>query len=1845
MAALHEPTERHRCSRFAIVQGSRHGDPVVEKRALGPEGALLLRREREMLRRAAGPGVVRCLGLEGDALLLEDAGARNLQQRIDAGPLTTDRWLRIMVQLAEIVGRLHRRRLIHGALAPARVVLGPDGGVTLVHFSEAAPFEEARPVEPARLARLGRQLAWIAPEQTGRMNRPVDARADLYALGAIGYAMLTGTPPFRSTDPLELVHAHLAQLPIPASIANPAVPTLLSDLVQKLLEKDPARRYQNATTLARDLRRALHRWEETGAIEAFELGHGDLVRELPLPDAPYGREKERAELLRALDEAAADGVRVVLLEGEAGVGKTHLALSLRAEALRRGGRFGGGKAAIRASNVPYLALAEALNALVRTVDPADGAMREAVGAAAGPAGSMVTELIPALGKLVGQFPQLQGLGPEEREHLFRTALQRLVRAIACSGPVVLFLDDLQWADPGTLQAFRILASDPDGRHVLFVGSLRPGEIGADHPLHEVVGAVERSGVPVTRIRVGPLQPDAVAAFLGDALHEEQAEVRPLALLVHAKSRGNPLFVQQLLRALQRDGLLVHEVEVGRWRWDLDRIAAAEVSGDVAELMAAQIGCFPEGTQELLQVASCFGHVLRPLLLARLVADPTGLDERIGALVAEGLVVRREAGDLRFVHDRVQQAAYESLPEERRRELHRRIGAALLDKEGDDALFRATDQLNAAGGAGEDAAASLERARLNQRAGASARASAAYRSALAYYETALDILSGTPRPRELLYDLHRDAAEAAWLAGALARADRLAEEGLPHASDIAETAALQAQRIAVQATAGQLAEAIALGSETLRALFGEVLPSEGFAALAAAEHQRIRGLLAGRSPAFLLERPFDAPPEEQAYHLVVSKMLSPAWFAGTGLAPWLAARAVARVLERGLSVHATGSFANLPIYLVAHGDFVTAEAFADTAVGLARKAGARAVEASALHLQAMVVLPWRLPFKTAVTHSRQAFRLCVETGRLADAANAWIAVVIDSILGGVELDRVLADIEEGLAFLRRVGNEAAPPFLELERELIRSLQGRSRVHGGFGGESFDEDAFERKLREKGPVANAIYRILRLRIAHLYRDFEVARLQADAAMPQLEPMRGLLTPTEYFFATPLLLLAGTPDDEAWARIHGARAQLLAWEASCPENFRARRLLVDAEIDRVEGRTLQAMERYEEAVDWAVKEGLVHDAALASELAGRHYLAIGRKRAAAAHLADARAHYTRWGAAGKVRALDRELGAQLGFEEAAPGARVVAGLDASSLLEAVESISSEIRFERLLPKLVEVCIRAVGADRGVLVLEERGTHVVRAAGSAGGAVTLREEPLAASDEVPATLLAQVCTSGSVLLLDDVRRDPAFRDDPWFSRHPTLSVLAFPLRRKEERMGCFYFEHGRTTHAFAAERLQVLELLAPEIAVALENARLFRDVQRETEERSRAERQIRFLAEASVVLGGSLDTDATLQRLAHLAVPELADWCVIDLVGDDGTVRRVAGAHRDPTRERELRELLRRFPPDSRSPQPATAVLRSGRPLLFPELDTGLLSGLVRSEEHLALLLQLGLRSCMVAPLGRGGRVIGALTCAVGASGRSYTGQDLALAEELARRASIAVENARLYRASQEAVQVREEFLSVASHELKTPITAIAVSLGTELRKRQGGGDDSLRRTLATVDRGLKRLNQLVDQLLDVSHLGAGDLALARERFDLRAVVTEVVEAAQERSARSGSTVEVLAPEPVEGWWDRRRLGEVVANLLDNALKFGEGKPIRIALERRGGAAWLEVRDLGIGIPGERLPHVFERFERGVSSRHFGGWGLGLYLVRRIVEAHGGSVAVASEAGEGATFTVVLPLEAGGA
>ncbi|PTL81382.1 ATP-binding sensor histidine kinase [Vitiosangium sp. GDMCC 1.1324] len=1863
----------------------RTGEARILKRVQpGPTAAhatAALRHEHEMLGGLDIPGVVRPLGLEEVAgiltLVLEDAGPLDLEQHLWQQPLETGLFLTLAIQIAGLVRSLHRRNVIHRDLNPSNLVVRPDTWqVTLIDFGTATRAT-------GLVGESEGTLAYIAPEQTGRMNRLVDHRADLYALGATFYEMLTGVPPFVSADPVELIHAHLARPPVPPEQLKPSIPQVLSDIVLKLLAKMPEERYQSAEALELDLREAQRQWQASGTIAPFTLAWHDLAQELVLPDKLYGREHELAWLCGALKRVTAGPSEVVLVTGDAGSGKSSLVHDMQGRCEGRA-RFLFGKFDQLHGNLPHASLVEALRGLVRGLlqEPPAAVLswRQRLQDALGSSASAMTRFIPELVQLLGEQPASAPLGISETEGRFQLSLQALIQVFAThESPLVLFMDDLQWADGGSLTVLRNLATASDLRHVLLVGAYRSKEVGPEHRLTQVLGAMRTAGVALRTLEVPPLNLGALTRLCSDTLHRKPRQVEPLAKLLLRKTAGNPFFVQRLLRFLHQSGLLTFDAEQREWRWDLERIEQVEVTENVIELMLRAVRRLPVLTQQLLQVASCFRDRVDLWLLAAVAGKSVEeTAEALWSAIQEGLLVPASQGSCFaygtsrgsgspearaatycFVHDRIQQAVYSLLSDEEKRHLHRQVGRGLVggvsEHELEERLFEVVDYFDMSMESSRDLEPSerLQLAGLYLRAGSKAEATSAFGSALVYLRHGLECL-----PREawashhaLALQLHRQAAECAHLTSDHALAEELVRAALPHVtSDLEKLNLYEIHVIAYSICRGYL-EAIRWGREGLR-LMGQEPPSErelerAFADEAALVNEKLRG----RTREELLGVPSAQDPRFLTLMRFMSSVVMAAWFSNQHLLfAFFQARMIHLSLERGHSPYSAHAYVSYAMVLGSMGDYDMGMKLGEAGVELSRRYADRKQECRCLLIFAAGVSHWRVPFRTNLPLLRRAVAAGMEGNEFlfASYAAAYLAILLFST--GTELPLVHAEAEENLVFVQKVGHRDMVGLLLAYRQAVRCLQDRTHQKARYEDDGFSEKEYADSIRES-PSILCEYQALRAQTSYLLGDLADALEMSRAASKNYPLMQPALPGIDYVFYTALTLAACYPGaassekDSLLSQLQEHLHRLDTWAQGCPENFRHKHQLVSAELARIEGNQGEAMRLYDLAIDSAHQNENPRDEALAQELAGRYYHSLGHRRIASLYLHSAMKGFARWGATAKVAALEEEF-PDLALDEALPwktpttrehaesrGAR----LDLLSILKAAETLSGEVVLDRLLEKLMTVCLEVAGAQRGALLLHEDGSLFVRAIGSTS-AVSLERTVFHSSRHVPPTMVAQAYDSGSAVILADARRSP-FSSDSYVVSHALKSAVAVPIRRQASSVGVLYLENNLATRAFAPGRIRVLQLLSSQMAISLENSLLFEKLHVEVEERRRAERAVRFLAESSVVLAESLDYETTLARIARLAVPFLADCCMVLVQEEPQTLHCVAIACASTAKEALLRDIQRRNPPQWDSQLPGVVAVRTGAPQFIPEVTEDYLQAFSQETGYAELMRAFGTRCGVAVPLIAQDKSIGSISLFRVTPECGYGPADLALAQEMARRAAISIDNARLYREAREAVRLRDEFLSIASHELYTPLTSLKLSMQGLERGNASISPEALSRISQNARLQIRRLTRLIDELLSVSRLQAGQVHLEFEEVDLVAITRGVAEDFREESARSRSPLLIRADAPVFGRWDKTRLEQVITNLLANAIKFGNRKPVEISVDSNEGTALLTVKDHGIGIAPDRLPHIFERFERAVSVREYGGLGLGLYIAHEIVSALGGSVQVESTPGEGTCFTLQLP------
>src|SRR5712672_1901282 len=961
---------------FTLYRGRQHGNPspvlAIAPSAEHPSPQSLRRLEHEYslaaeLDPAWAATPLALTRHEGRTiLLLKDPGGQPLDlvlERDQKQPPDLTRFLRIANGLAAALGQVHRRGLIHKDIKAANVLVDDAGNAWLIGFGIASrlPHERQSPV-PIEI--IAGTLAYMAPEQTGRMNRSTDSRSDLYSLGVTLYQMLTGALPFAAADPLEWVHCQIACRPIPP-VDRAEVPKPLSAITMKLLAKNAEERYQTASGLETDLRRCLEEWQSHRCIEPFPLGTNDSSDQLLIPEKLYGRESEIDALLAAFERVVAQGTpELVLVSGYPGVGKSSVVNELHKALVPPRGFFAAGKFDQYNRDIPYATLAQALRSLIRQILVKSEAemeqWRHTLLEAVGPNGELIVSLIPEVEFIIGKQTSVPDLSPRDSKNRFEVVFRRFLGAFARpEHPLALFLDDLQWLDAATLDLLEHLVTHSEVRHLFLVGAYRDNEVSPSHPLLRTLEAIRKAGARVQEIVLAPLGLDDVGQLVADALHCETKRVRPLAQLVQEKTGGNPFFAIQFFTALAEEGLLAFDPVTRAWQWQMDRIRAKSHADNVVDLMAGKLKRFSAITQEALKQLACLGNVAPAVNLA-LVHGTTeeAMHAALWEAVRAGLVFREDSG-YKFLHDRIQQAAYSLIPEEQRADVHLRIGRALLASmtadEVTEHLFDVANQFNRGAARLIDRGEKARVATLDLRAGRKAKASAAYASACAHLAAGMAMLDESywGSQYELTFSLWLENAECEFLRGNFGKAEQLIVELAQRAASKVDKAAVCHLKVQYHVAKSENPQAVDSALTCLR-LFGIDLPAHPTLEQVQAEYEAVWQTLNGRPIESLIDLPLMSDPELQVVMQVLAVLGPPAYFTDFRLYCLQVCRMANVSMQHGASGAAAHAYGFLGIVLAAvFHRYRDAYGFAKLACDLVEKHGFIAYQSTVYSAMAAV----------------------------------------------------------------------------------------------------------------------------------------------------------------------------------------------------------------------------------------------------------------------------------------------------------------------------------------------------------------------------------------------------------------------------------------------------------------------------------------------------------------------------------------------------------------------------------------------------------------------------------------------------------------------------------------------------------------------------------------------------------------------------------------------------------------------------------------------------------------------------------------------------------------------------
>ena len=1771
------------------------------------------------------------------ALVLADVGGAPLTTHLGRA-MGVHRFLDLAVPISAALATLHESNLLHNNLSPDNIVLLDHGDRAMLNgFHQAAhvPFGSS----DIAGGMFEGALAYLSPEQTGRMNRGVDYRSDLYALGVAFYAMLVGTAPFAADDLLGWAYCHIARSPRPLTEVAPHVPEALGERIMRLLRKDADERYQSTAALHEDLLACRTAWQQSQRLPDLSARWHDVSDRFSVPQRLYGRTQEVNTLLDAFTRVSDNGTpEVVVVGGYSGIGKSALVNELQIPIVRAHGHFVSGKFDQYKRDMPFATLAQALTDRVAQMltesESRLGFWRERLGAALGTQGRVITDLIPTLEWVMGPQPELSDLGPAETQNRFNIVFVNFVRALTDkTQPLVLFLDDMQWADGATLAMLNMLLTVPDIRHLLLIVAYRDNEVHASHAFAVALDGLRKRGVPIRNITLEALPLDSVCRWVADTLHTQNDAALPLAQLIVGKTQGNPFFVREFLKTLYQEKLIEYQRDTRAWRWDTQRIAAHGISENVVELMVRRITNLPEALQNVLKQAACMGSQFNANVLA-VVAQyredalelllQDAVDVGVVSTVHTQHTQHVTAPVYRFQHDRIQQAAYSLIPEAERPQRHLHMGRLLRDSANaavlQSMLFDVANQFNAGLHLIADATERQQVMQLNLQAGKRAKAATAYGTALRYLDVAHTLLPENAWQADYatVFNMTLELAECHYLAGNLAEADALFGVVLQHAQSELDRARVYYMQLKLYQVAGKYEDAAQLALRSFSS-FGLEMPQQ--AGDIDRDTQRdvafIKDRIQGRHIADLINLPAMHDARLQALVDLLEASAPPVYMARPQLFLSVALKMVRLSLEHGNTPSSCYAYAIFGLMQAAvFGDVPGGYAFVQLAIALNERYGDVKLKGSLLHILGDHVNFWKNPFASGLPILERGFIACLEGGDLIYSNYIGFQSPWHALESGWSLDQVLAYTQKYVAFARQSRHDAVCLTIRCEQQFIHCLTGNTgntAAPSGFDAGDWHDPSALAELTASGFSCGVVYfHILKMIAAVVYGQWDSGLAAAQAAEPVLSAALSMPIQTAFYFFRALLLAARypqvTPQEQASSlrTLRSTEAMLLAWTQHCPENFGHKLALVRGEIARVTHCDMSSVqESYEHAIAQAQAAGLPHVVALACERAALFQLERGTPRFGWMYLREAAAAYGQWGAQGKVAALQAQFpAASLGAAPQPTPGDLQSGndaLDLVTLIKASQRISSEIVLHKLLEELMRLVVQHAGADRGVLLLQghEPGMQAVEAL--ANEMVTLHTDRTRVA--LPDSVINYVRRTGDRVTIDDASLPHRYAGDAYFEQQHTKSILCTPVLKSGHGVGLVYLENSLAPQAFTGTKLVALDMLLAQLAISLENAQLFARLRSENRQRQDSELQLRLIADALPVFVAYID----INRNIRFANATAAQWLAVPLEAVPGmNIQKLLS----PERFEIFGAMLQRAFTGERLQVDYTAKSPDG-------IERAVSVGLIPDRQQ-------------------DDRVGGVIMLAHDMTDRNR--------QEAERTRAQASEQAAL-----QASKLRSEFLANMSHEIRTPINGVLgmtdLLLETPLNPEQ-------RKYAEIVASSGKILLGLINDVLDLSKIDAGKMDLETTDLDPRDLVRRQTDLLLAQVIDKGLQLHVSVADnvPSRVLGDPARIGQVLLNFVANAIKFTPAGSIAVRLDcmpapEPPNALILKfsVKDTGVGMTAATQARLFQNFTQADSStaRKYGGSGLGLAICKRLAEMMHGEVGVASVPHEGSIFWFTVRVE----
>ncbi|EPG75929.1 AAA ATPase domain protein [Leptospira fainei serovar Hurstbridge str. BUT 6] len=1458
-----------------------------------------IRHEYELSKELTIEGVVKPLELRrhgnGYALILINLNGISLQNIIRKGKSSSLSFLEIAIPLSKILGEIHLQGVIHKDIKPANIIVNDDRSVYITDFGLSTRLSREKARYSATATMEG-TLAYIAPEQTGRMNRSTDNRSDLYSLGITFYEMLTGAPPFKSDDAIDLIHSHIAKVPPSPHELDSSVEHQLSNIVMKLISKAAEDRYQSALGLAADLERCLRNLNQGGEISEFPLGLEDSSGSLQIPQKLYGRSEEIEILLGAFERVSQGASELLLVRGYSGVGKSALVHEVHKPITEKKGLFISGKFDQFQRDIPYYAIRFALKDLCEYLATESEDVLEnwktIILNALQPNASVLIDIVPELELIIGKQPAVPELGAQESINRLNQVFQSFIRAISNrEHPLVIFVDDLQWADSGSLNLIKILLTGAEEKYFLLIGAFRENEVDGTHAFSLTIDEIRKSGSSVRSIALNPLKSEHVRDLTMESLASTDRELlTPLSDLIYSKTGGNAFFVNEFLKNLYEDNLIYFDFAKRKWIWDIRSIESKNVTSNVVDLMSQKIGRLPEETRRILQLGSCVGSQFS-LKIISIVYEKNEQDTLIDLWksVEEGLILPLDNNykllqrtspenkadpdrqkfeidimldtNFQFLHDKVQEAAYSGIGEEHKKKVHLTIGRLLLDRTESSQLperiFSIVNQFNLGSGLLVEDSEKNKLTELNLFAGKKAKHSSAYNSAINFFKQGISLLNEThwKNQYEISFELYSEKAACEYSAALLEDCERDVKIVLENAIGQDHKTAIYQIYLNLLYQLNRHREGIEIGIEALKYL-GITIPKNVKKAHIALLYARFRIRLGAKKARDLVELPEITDKRVFNVCAIIYDLVPSSYQVFPDLMGYISLLMALHCLKYGNSIYSGFAYAMTAVIMSG----VTKELegafkFAELAETLSEKYYDIGVKAKVHFAIGNFNIHWVLPMREHKWYVDTALKTALEAGTINWADYSMTFSRIQSIFfTDKNLESILEENEKIYEmYLKHKDREVI-----LNHYFILNFLNNLTINDNNSADpySFNEEDYEREMLTPGNFTiRTYYHTLKMIQSFMHENWEAALSHGWKGFRiVLEVLGNMLDfQLRYYFVLSCLSYQISTKKSLSLKFRLAyklnRFLLRYYSKKNPVNFLAHDLLVSALEAQLEGRQNQAGAYFEKAVKESHLAGFSINEALVNEYTAKFYIANDIEKAATAYMTEAVYLYSSWGATAKVKQLEENYGHYIRKSNSAKKMDSISlrethsstdnnrsnTLDLTTILKASQAVSGEIRLDKLLSELMQNLIQNTGAEKGLLVLEENRNWVIRAEGSANGTIdVLSSELLLQSKKIPRTIINYVLRSKQPIVLSRAWLDIQFQNDPYIIEVKPQSILCAPIMNQGRLSGAVYLENRLTADAFTPDRLQVVNILSSQAAISLENSLLYENLEQKVRERT---------------------------------------------------------------------------------------------------------------------------------------------------------------------------------------------------------------------------------------------------------------------------------------------------------------------------------------------------------------------------------------------------------------------------